>query len=172
MPHSPSAGLAAPQRGPLLAPRLTKASSPRWFSIETPETVVTLLSIRYQRSGAVLPLVVITGGAEYGTMNARSSRYAAPGPNARGAAAFIASVFRSPLDGYVRLSARYGDTTRVPYRPGNSLYLLTRPDHAEHVLAANQDNYVKALTHRAPRPPTSDPPLTREGARWAGPRAL
>src|SRR5260370_500681 len=172
MPHSPSAGLAAPQRGPLLAPRLTKASSPRWFFIETRATVVTLLSIRYQRSGAVLPLVVITGGAEYGTMNARSSRYAAPGPNARGAAAFIASVFRSPLDGYVRLSARYGDTIRVPYRPGNSLYLLTRPEHAEHVLAANQDNYVKAFTYRPLRALIGDGLLTSEGERWRRHRRL
>ncbi len=32
-------------------------------------------------------------------MNARSSRYAVPGPGALGAAAFIASVARSPLDG-------------------------------------------------------------------------
>jgi hypothetical protein len=77
-------------------------------------------------------------------MNARSSRYAVPGPGALGAAAFIASVLRSPLDGYLRLAARYGEAIRVPYRPGNSFYLLSRPEHAEHALAANQDNYVKA----------------------------
>ena len=47
-------------------------------------------------------------------MNARSSRYAVPGPGALGAAAFIASVLRSPLDGYLRLAARYGDAIRVP----------------------------------------------------------
>ena len=105
-------------------------------------------------------------------MNARSSRYAAPGPNARGAAAFIASVFRSPLDGYVRLSARYGDTIRVPYRPGNSLYLLTRPEHAEHVLAANQDNYVKAFTYRPLRALIGDGLLTSEGERWRRHRRL
>ena len=44
----------------------------------------------------------------------------------------------------MRLAARYGDTVGVPYSPGSEFYLLSRPEHAEHVLAANQDNYVKA----------------------------
>jgi cytochrome P450 len=99
-------------------------------------------------------------------MNARSSRAAAPGPNARGAAAFLASVLHDPLDGYLRLAARYGDTIRVPYRPGNSFYLLGRPEHAEHVLAANQDNYVKAFTYRPLRALIGDGLLTSEGERW------
>jgi cytochrome P450 len=99
-------------------------------------------------------------------MNARSSRHAAPGPDARGAAAFIACVLRNPLDGYLRLAARYGDTIRVPYRPGNSLYVLSRPEHAEHVLAANQDNYVKAFTYRPLRALIGDGLLTSEGERW------
>ena len=99
-------------------------------------------------------------------MNARSSRDAVPGPNAAGAAAFIASVLRNPLDGYLRLAGRYGDTIRVPYRPGNSLYLLCRPEHAEHVLAANQDNYVKAFTYRPLRALIGDGLLTSEGERW------
>jgi cytochrome P450 len=98
-------------------------------------------------------------------MNARSSRDV-PGPNARGAAAFIASVVRSPLGGYVRLAARYGDAIRIPYRPGNSLYVLSRPEHAEHVLAANQDNYVKAFTYRPLRALIGDGLLTSEGERW------
>lgn len=99
-------------------------------------------------------------------MNARSSRDAVPGPNAAGAAAFIASVLRNPLDGYLRLAGRYGDTIRVPYRPGNSLYLLSRPEHAEHVLAANQDNYVKAFTYRPLRALIGDGLLTSEGEQW------
>ena len=81
-------------------------------------------------------------------MNARSSRCAVPGPGALGAAAFMPPSCAGPLDGYLRPAARYRDTIRVPYRPGNSFYLLSRPEHAEHVLAANQDNYVKAFTYR------------------------
>ena len=99
-------------------------------------------------------------------MNARSSRDAVPGPNAAGTAAFIASVLRNPLDGYLRRAGRYGDTIRVPYRPGNSLYLLSRPEHAEHVLAANQDNYVKAFTYRPLRALIGDGLLTSEGEQW------
>jgi len=99
-------------------------------------------------------------------MNARSSRDAVPGPNAAGTAAFIASVLCNPLDGYLRRAGRYGDTIRVPYRPGNSLYLLSRPEHAEHVLAANQDNYVKAFTYRPLRALVGDGLLTSEGEQW------
>jgi cytochrome P450 len=91
-------------------------------------------------------------------MNARSSRYAVPGPGALGAAAFIASAARSPLDGYLRPAARHGDAIRVPCRPGNSFYLLSRPEHAEHVLAANQDN-------RPLRALIGDGLLTSEGER-------
>ena len=35
-----------------------------------------------------------------------------------------------------------------PPGPRRSAYLLGRPKHAKHVLAANQDNYVKAFTYR------------------------
>jgi hypothetical protein len=32
--------------------------------------------------------------------------------------------------------------------PRRSAYLLSRPEHAEHVLDASQENYVKAFTYR------------------------
>ncbi len=105
-------------------------------------------------------------------MNARSSRRAAPGPNGRGAAAFIASVVRSPLDGYVRLAASYGDTIAVPYAPRHSFFMLSLPEHAEHVLATNQDNYVKAVTYRPLRALIGDGLLTSEGERWRRHRRL
>jgi cytochrome P450 len=82
------------------------------------------------------------------TMSASPSRCPVPGPRGAAAAAALAALARNPLDGYVRLAARYGDTVAVPYAPGHHFYLLSRPEHAEHVLAANQDNYVKAVTYR------------------------
>jgi len=105
-------------------------------------------------------------------MNARSSRSAVPGPRGTAAAAALASLARSPLDGYVRLAARYGDTIAVPYAPGHEFYLLSRPEHAEHVLATNQDNYVKAVTYRPLRALIGDGLLTSEGERWRQHRRL
>jgi cytochrome P450 len=109
---------------------------------------------------------VAVGCAEYGLMDTRSSRPAAPGPSGKAAAASIAAIFRSPLDGYVRLAARYGDTIAVPYAPRRCFYILSRPEHAEHILAVNQDNYVKAVTYRPLRALMGDGLLTSEGERW------
>jgi cytochrome P450 len=102
----------------------------------------------------------------------QSSRYAVPGPHGVATATALASMARSPLDGYVQLAARYGDTIKFPYSPGHDFYLLSRPEHAEHVLAANQDNYVKAFTYRPLRALVGDGLLTSEGDRWRRHRRL
>ena len=105
-------------------------------------------------------------------MSARVRNHALPGPRGTTAATALASLARSPLDGYVRLAARYGDTVAVPYAPGQYFYLLGRPEHAEHVLAANQDNYVKAVTYRPLRALIGDGLLTSEGEHWRQHRRL
>jgi cytochrome P450 len=111
-------------------------------------------------------------GRNMGTMSTLSSRQAVPGPRGAAATAVLASLARNPLDGYVRLAARYGDTIAVRYAPGHNFYLLSRPEHAEHVLAANQDNYVKAFTYRPLRALIGDGLLTSEGERWRRHRRL
>ena len=95
-----------------------------------------------------------------------------PGPHGVATATALASMARSPLDGYVQLAARYGDTIKFPYSPGHDFYLLSRPEHAEHVLATNQDNYVKAFTYRPLRALVGDGLLTSEGDRWRRHRRL
>ncbi len=95
-----------------------------------------------------------------------------PGPSASIAARQLAMIFHNPLDVYLALSARYGDAVRMPIGPKTSLFMLSRPAHAEHVLAANQDNYVKAFTYRPLRALIGDGLLTSEGERWRQHRKL
>ena len=97
---------------------------------------------------------------------------AIPGPRPRSSAAILASLARSPLDAYVSLAARYGDTIRVPVGPRSAFFLLSRPEHAEHVLAARQDNYVKAFTYKPLRALIGDGLLTSEGETWRQHRRL
>ena len=95
-----------------------------------------------------------------------------PGPRGAEAARVLAGMLGDPLAGYVRLTARYGDAVRVPFAPGRAVFLLSRPEHAEHVLAANQDNYVKAFTYRPLRALVGNGLLTSEGEVWRRHRRL
>ncbi|TDC75264.1 cytochrome P450, partial [Actinomadura sp. 7K507] len=71
-----------------------------------------------------------------------------------------------PLGTYGALARRYGDAVRVPFGRERALYVLSRPEHAERVLVANQDNYVKAFTYRPLRAVLGDGLLTSEGETW------
>jgi cytochrome P450 len=101
-----------------------------------------------------------------------SARVAVPGPSAARAPGVIAALVRSPLDGYRGLAAGYGDSVRVPIGPRSAFFLLSRPEHAEHVLAVAQDNYVKAVTYRPLRALLGDGLLTSEGDTWRRHRRL
>lgn len=61
---------------------------------------------------------------------------------------------------------------RVPFAPRRSFFLLSRPEHAEHVLAANQDNYIKAFTYRPLRALVGNGLLTSDGQTWRRHRRL
>jgi cytochrome P450 len=84
----------------------------------------------------------------------------------------LASLMRDPLGGYLNLAATYGDVVRLPVSPRASVFLFTRPEHAEHVLASNQDNYVKAFTYRPLRALMGNGLLTSEGEDWRRHRRL
>jgi cytochrome P450 len=83
-----------------------------------------------------------------------------------------AGARRDPLDVHVRLTARYGDAVRMAIGPGRSSFLFSRPEHAEHVFAVNQDNYVKAATYRPLRALIGNGLLTSEGEDWRRHRRL
>jgi cytochrome P450 len=90
-----------------------------------------------------------------------------PGPRGTDAVRALAQVVTGrPLEACTGLFARYGDTVYLPVRPWEGLYIFSRPEQAEHVLAANQGNYVKPFTYRPLRMMLGDGLLTAEDAVW------
>src|SRR5215472_2559647 len=90
-----------------------------------------------------------------------------PGPRGADAVRTLARLVTGrPLEACASLFARYGDTVYLPVRPWEGLYLLSRPDQAEHVLAARQDNYVKPFTYRPLRLMLGDGLVTAEDPVW------
>src|SRR5260370_32610109 len=99
-------------------------------------------------------------------MVAQLSRAATPGPSGSAATLLLPAVARDPLGCYLRLAVRYGDAVGVPVGPRQRFFMLSRPEHAEHVLAQNQDNYVKAFPYRPLRALIGNGLLTSEGEDW------
>jgi cytochrome P450 len=99
------------------------------------------------------------------------SRYSAPGPRGMTANRIIRGFANRPLDSYRRLAA-YGEIVEMPLYPGRRLFVLSRPAYAEHILARNQDNYVKAFTYRPLRVFLGTGLLTSEGDTWRRHRRL
>lgn len=90
-----------------------------------------------------------------------------PGPRGVEAARILARMVTGrPLEACAGLFAGYGDTVYLPVRPWPGLYLLSRPEQAEHVLAARQDNYVKPFTYRPLRVLLGDGLLTAQETTW------
>jgi cytochrome P450 len=99
------------------------------------------------------------------------TRYTAPGPRGVAAARIIAGFANRPLRSYRALAA-YGDIVEMPLFPARRLFVVSRPEYAEHVLAKNQDNYVKAFTYRPLRVVLGSGLLTSEGETWRRHRRL
>jgi cytochrome P450 len=95
-----------------------------------------------------------------------------PGPAGAAALRWWYRMTRDPLDAYTGLARRYGDALRLPFGRRHTFYLLSRPEHAEHVLVSNQDNYTKAFTYRALGAFLGDGLLTSEGDTWRRHRRL
>ena len=85
------------------------------------------------------------------------------GPTGGQALRWWARMARDPLAMLVELHRVYGDAVRIPFGRNRPLLVLSRPEHAEHVLVARQRNYVKAVTYRPLRAFLGSGLLTSEG---------
>ena len=88
------------------------------------------------------------------------------GPTSGQALRWWARMARDPLAMLVELHRVYGDAVRIPFGRNRPLLVLSRPEHAEHVLVARQRNYVKAVTYRPLRAFLGSGLLTSEGEVW------
>ncbi|MDT5367101.1 MAG: enediyne biosynthesis protein, partial [Mycobacterium sp.] len=95
-----------------------------------------------------------------------------PGPSGRRALRYWAQMLHDPLATYGALRREYGDAVRLPLGGKRSFFMLSRPEHAEHVLVQHQDRYVKAFTYRPLKAFLGDGLLTSEGVVWQRHRRL
>jgi cytochrome P450 len=72
---------------------------------------------------------------------------------------------------YGRLFDTYGEIVRVPLPAGHTMFLLSRPEHAEHVLVSARSNYIKAFSYRPLRAFLGSGLLTSEGEVWSARRS-
>src|SRR4051812_28620889 len=80
-------------------------------------------------------------GSAWRTMVVRM-RTTAPGPRGTKALLTYAGLFADPIKAYRRVAA-HGDIASMRLDRSRRFYMLSNPEHVEHVLAGNQDNYVK-----------------------------
>ena len=95
-----------------------------------------------------------------------------PGPSGVRVLPYWAQMLRDPLATYCSLQREYGDAVRIPLSRRHTFYLLSRPEHAEHVLVHHQDRYARAFTNRPLKAFLGDGLLTAEGALWQRHRGL
>src|ERR1700730_18019662 len=95
-----------------------------------------------------------------------------PGPSGRRALRYWAQMLHDPLATYGALRREYGDAVRLPLGGKRSFFMLSRPEHAEHVLVQHQDRYVKAFTYRPLKAFLGAGLLPSEGAVWQRHRRL
>jgi cytochrome P450 len=78
---------------------------------------------------------------------------------------------RDPLGFLTRCAREYGDVVRL-CSPTRTFYLLSHPEHIEHVLRHNHSNYIKWQPLRATSRTFGSGLLTAEGEHWKKQRRL
>ena len=94
-----------------------------------------------------------------------------PNPNGSYLIGNLLDYARDPLGFMTRCSRQYGDVVRLRF-PGLSLYLLSHPDHAEHVLVKKNRQFVKSRYFRRELSFLGQGLLNSEGELWRRQRRL
>ncbi len=93
-----------------------------------------------------------------------------PGPRFRTPLAFLAAFGRDPLRLISEAVREHGDVVRFRFAPGDwgpfNFYLVSRPEHVEHVLHDNYKNYWKGKLGARLRIIAGDGLLVSEGEHW------
>ncbi len=96
----------------------------------------------------------------------------APGPKGLPLVGSIGSLrAKGPLDFWFELWQEYGDVARAQMGP-QTMMQFVRPEHVQHILVKNKDNYVKGMSHEMLRIPLGNGILTAEGDLWRRQRQL
>jgi cytochrome P450 len=96
----------------------------------------------------------------------------APGPRGLPLIGSIGTMrAKGPLHFWFDLWREYGDVARTQMGP-QTLMQFVRPEHVQHVLVKNKDNYVKGPSHDTLRIPLGTGILTAEGELWRRQRRL
>ena len=96
----------------------------------------------------------------------------APGPRGLPVIGSIGALrAKGPFDFWFDLWREYGDVARAQMGP-QTLMQFVRPEHVQHILVKNKDNYVKGMSHDTLRIPLGTGILTAEGELWRRHRRL
>jgi cytochrome P450 len=102
----------------------------------------------------------------------RTNTKQTPGPSGLNALRYWIHMVRDPLTAFAALNNEFGDAVQIPLTPNKRFLLLSRPEHAEHVLVRNQDRYPKAFSYRPLKAVLGDGLLTSDGETWQRHRHL
>lgn len=95
----------------------------------------------------------------------------APGPKPNPILGNILDLKKGMIRFYYDLWSQYGDIVQYKLGPLNSV-LFIRPEHVQHLLVKNPDNYVKGRSHDRLRTSIGNGLLTLEGTPWRQQRKL
>lgn len=95
-----------------------------------------------------------------------------PGPQGGRLLGSIATMRRlGIMDFYINVWQQYGDFASFKLGPMRS-YLITQPDHVQHIMVKNRDNYLKGMSHDRLRLSLGYGLLTSENPLWRTQRRL